>query len=191
MNTTPSTAYWAEKERGFVDALGKLHPGDKARLRRHAGKTLSESVDVLGVFYRLLPHGVPDRQHDRFFLVATLFPLADAGKQGNFGTTLSHMRTSSNAAGLDRRIAALLDADERQLPFRLRQLVRLAHANRVGVNWPQLLSDLRRWGWEDRPVQRAWAMAYFAKSGADAGANGEASEATADEPAEPLEADER
>jgi CRISPR system Cascade subunit CasB len=153
------------REQEFINALVKLEPGDRARLRRHAGKTLNESVDVLGVFFRVLPYGVSERQHQAYFLVATLFPLADRSDlPGNFGVTLSRMRNSNNEAGLNRRVAALLDADEQQLPFRLRQLVRLAYANRVGVNWARLLRDVLGWSHPDRWVQKEWAMAYFSKA---------------------------
>jgi CRISPR system Cascade subunit CasB len=47
------------------------------------------------------------------------------------------------------------------LPYRLRQMVRYLAARGIGLDWPQLLRDLRRWNYPDRPVQKAWARAYF------------------------------
>lgn len=157
----------ATLEEAFVEALGNLGRGDKARLKRHAGMSLDESTDVLGPFFRCLPHGVSVRRHDDYFLVATLFPLAGESELRNFGMTMRRMRTESNKAGLDRRMEALLDADRQQLPFRLRQIVRLAHANRVGVNWAQLLHDVIFWEGKERWVQKKWAMSYFASHGRD------------------------
>ena len=149
------------RESGFIEHLRHLDAGDLARLRRHAGRTLAESTGVLGLFYRLLPYGVPERQHEHYFLVATLFPLTSASQERDFGATLSRMRGDHNRAGLDRRVEALLDADEAQLRFRLRQMVRLTHANRVGVNWEPLLHDVLDWTRVDRRVQKRWAMSYF------------------------------
>ncbi len=71
-----------------------------------------------------------------------------------------------NAKGLDRRVEILLDADEMQLPYRLRQAIHFLQANRTRgtlVNWPQLLEDLLNWAHPTRFVQRKWAKSYFAK----------------------------
>jgi CRISPR system Cascade subunit CasB len=57
----------------------------------------------------------------------------------------------------------LLDADEGQLAYRLRQAVHLLQANRIRVNWLQLLEDLLYWTHPNRFVQRRWAQSYFAK----------------------------
>ena len=95
-------------------------------------------------------------------MVSTLFPLAVSGGQGNLGASLRRARSNENSAGLDRRVEILLDADEAQLPFRLRQAIRVLHANRVGVDWSCLLEDLLRWSSPKRFVQERWARKYFA-----------------------------
>jgi CRISPR system Cascade subunit CasB len=66
-----------------------------------------------------------------------------------------------NADGLDRRLTVLLDADRRELPFRLRQAVRMLGQKDVRVDWRRLLRDLERWNWPSRPVQKQWARSYF------------------------------
>ena len=55
----------------------------------------------------------------------------------------------------------LLDADEIQLPFRLRQAVQFLQSKRVALNWPRLLQYLLFWNAHDRYVQRQWAVSYF------------------------------
>lgn len=145
----------------FIQRLHKLDRGDRARLRRNAGNALSEARDGLGLFYRTLPPNVPESHHRQYFLLATLFPLAGPSDDRNLGATLRRIRDAQNAAALDRRVTALLDSDSGQLPFRLRQIIRLIESKRAGVNWGQLLMDLLQWDREDRRVQRAWAMAYF------------------------------
>lgn len=159
-------------EAQFIDNLSQLDRGDRARLRRNAGRTLGESRGVLGLFYRILPYGVPERDHERFFLIATLYPLATPGSDDNFGGTLRRVRAATNRDSLDRRVTALLDADEQQLRFRLRQLIKLAESNRVSVNWQRLLEDLRWWSHPERRVQRQWAMTYFGNEPRQATSNG-------------------
>jgi len=145
----------------FCERLSRLDAGDRARLKRNAGQRLAEARGVTGLFYRLLPPGVGAGQEDMYFLVATLFPLAEGGGRGDLGAALCRGRSEKHARGLDRRVEILLDADAAQLPFRLRRAVQLLASNRVGVNWPQLLADLLYWTHPERFVQRRWARSYF------------------------------
>jgi CRISPR system Cascade subunit CasB len=146
----------------FVRRLEQLAPGERARLRRNAGRTLGEAQKALGLFYRLLPPGVPAYEHETYFLLATLYPLADGGGKGDLGTALRRARlVTRGAPGLDRRVEILLDAERSQLPFRLRQTIHFLRSNRVRVDWPQLLSDLLSWNLPSRSVQQRWARAYF------------------------------
>lgn len=146
----------------FTKRLEDLEPGERARLKRNAGRSLAESHDVLGVFFRLLPRDVPPRQQEWYFLVATLYPLASPGASENLGGSLRQARSEANSRGLDRRVEALLDADRQQVPFRLRQTISFLQSNRVRVNWPRLLKDLIGWEYLDRGVQQRWAQSYFA-----------------------------
>jgi CRISPR system Cascade subunit CasB len=149
------------KVTAFLDRLAKLEAGDKARLKRDAGKTLAEAQSI-GLFYRLLPHGLNAAQEESYFLVATLYSLADSGGGDNLGASLRRARDPKNHKGLDRRVEILLDSDAKQLSFRLRQAVRFLKSNRVPVNWQQLLADVLRWHYPSRTAQKQWARAYFA-----------------------------
>ncbi len=144
----------------FLQSLSALDAGGKARLKRDAGKPLAEAKS-LGLFYRLLPYGLSAAQEEIFFLLATLYLLADGGGAGNFGASLSRARDPKNPKSLNRRVEILLDSDIMQLPFRLRQAVRVLKSKQVAVNWQQLLEDLLRWNYSSRSVQKQWARAYF------------------------------
>lgn len=145
----------------FFERLERLDAGGRARLRRSAGKPLAEAGKTLALFYSLLPPGIAPRREELYFLVATLYPLAESGGQGNLGMALCRARREHNAAGLDRRLEALLDADESQLPFRLRQAARYLQSTRVRVDWPRLLEDLLVWDHPKRFIQQEWARSYF------------------------------
>lgn len=145
----------------FFARLDKLDIGDRARLKRNSGKTLEEAHEVLGLFYGLLPKGLPQYQEEFYFLVATLFPLNDGGGKGDLGASLTIARSDKNSKGLDRRVERLLDADTVQLNFRLRQTVHFLKSCRVKINWPQLLEDLLLWNHPDRFIQKRWARSYF------------------------------
>jgi len=148
----------------FLERLSGLDAGERARLKRSAGQTLGEAREA-NFFYRLLPNGVPEYKEGIYFLVATLYPMAENMPNGDFGVSLRKARDEKNHKGLDRRVQALLDSDESQLPFRLRQAVHYLHSRpeRVKVNWQELLKDLLWWDTVNRPVQRRWARNYFAE----------------------------
>jgi CRISPR system Cascade subunit CasB len=150
--------------------------GDRAalaRLKRCAGRPLAECRDVMPLFYRLLPAGVSTWAEANYFLVAGLFPFAprkwtqdpegDGRRQTDFGRSLRWLADQErvNADGVDRRLTVLLDASAEELPFRLRQAVRMLAQKEGLVDWRQLLLDLHHWERSDRPVQKRWARSYF------------------------------
>ena len=148
----------------FCRALEGLDAADRARLRRAAGRSLAEAGDALSVFYRILPHGVLTLQEEAYFLVASIYPLGMGGGHGDFGAVLKRVRAQGGEKGTDSRMRYLLDADEAQLPFRLRQAVHYAKSCGVAVDWPALLQDLLYWDHPDRFVQKKWARSYYGQT---------------------------
>jgi CRISPR system Cascade subunit CasB len=149
----------------FVARLGNLGPGPRSWLKRNAGNALAEARGVLPLFYRILPRRV-SRPVDveAYFLVATLYGLNPRpGGQDDLATTLRRVADANRVSreGLDRRVAVLLDSHRGELPFRLRQAVRLVGAHERPVDWARLLTDLLRWDHPGRVVQKAWARSYF------------------------------
>lgn len=192
-----SSAGVEERVSDFILALRQLDAGPLARLRRNAGNTLAESRGVFDIFYRIAPYGLSAAQEERYFLVATLYrprldPLASDGPSlanpGNFGDTLRRVADprEEGSDGVKRRLAALLDAEDQQVNFRLRQLVRLVDGHRRAIDWPRLLDDLLRWDYADRRTQRAWARSYYGASAGKApdqpSANGDPADEVGDVP---------
>jgi CRISPR system Cascade subunit CasB len=96
--------------------------------------------------------------------VATLFAINPRSTRiADFGATMSRLAVTraNGREGIDRRIAVLLDAEAQDLPFRLRQLMTLAAAAELGINWRALTDDLLWWDQPARRVQRRWARSYF------------------------------
>jgi len=150
----------------FVAALEQLDAAGRARLKRNAGRTLGEARDIHRVFFQALPYEVPEYVYEDYFLVATLFPLAPHQENaGSFGTAMRQVRHIRNGAeranSLDRRFQTLIDSEREQLPFRLRQAVRLIAADRLPIDWIALLRDLLGWELDGKPVQLRWAKDYF------------------------------
>ncbi len=144
----------------FIARLGKLDTGERAKFKGDAGKTIAEASSM-GLFYRVI-QGLYGVNEEMYFLVATLYPLAESGGVGNLGASLRRARDPKNFKGLDRRVEILLDADATQLRFRLRQAIKFLKSQRVRVNWELLLTDLLKWNSPYRNTQKEWARKYFA-----------------------------
>jgi CRISPR type I-E-associated protein CasB/Cse2 len=145
---------------GAIEAFRRPHAGPE---RRRPGVVLSPVAP-----------GVTAYQEEDYFLVATLYPLAEAGDTGNLGNALRMARSEYNERGLERRLETLLDAEESQFPFRLRQAVRLLFSNRVPVSWPQLLRDLLNWNRADRRYKKLGRSFFAEPVQADINDQGEA-----------------
>lgn len=164
-------------EREYIARVQALDRGRQAGLKRNAGNSLGESRGV-GWFYSLLRSDQFGRDEEIFFMAATLLAQdrrALEGRRpfsGDFGRTMRQLAERGSSDGVERRFRILLDSDfdledghkpaGGELAFRLRQLVKLAASKEVGVDWPQLLYDLQRWGAPGKRVQKRWAKSYYA-----------------------------
>jgi len=95
-----------------------------------------------------------------FYLTAGLFAEHTMHQPGQpFARVLAEIRQKRESESLEQRFLALLDADEDQIAYRLRQNVRLL-AN-MPFDWEKFIRDLLNWFHPDRYVQVRWARQYF------------------------------
>lgn len=160
---------------GIVRGWDKDQKGKLAILRRNAGEPLKDARGVTWM-YDLLNDFRNGYGDETLFLTATLLaldrPYLKNGRTitGSLGCTMNILKSApgANVESLERRLAILLDADfdpqtgEGELPFRLRQTVKLIASKEVGINWAKLLNDLRRWNDPDKVVQKHWAKDFYA-----------------------------
>lgn len=160
-----------EAARAFVRRVKELERGELAMLKRNAGNTLAQSRGVTW-FYRLLDQEARGIDVEIYFLIATLMGLNKLETSGDFGRSMARLKSVTESDSVERRFRILLDAEfDRlegyrpgggELAFRLRQLVKLAATKEVGIDWAQLLCDLRRWNDPQKRVQKCWAQSFYA-----------------------------
>lgn len=160
-----------ESKERFFARLDKLGTGERAALRRAAGRMLREAAGpTLAAFYRCLPSEVPEWDADRWFAVACLRCLWDAGEpdgQPLEKTIAALLRQGELSDSTAHRVELLLDTKwdaDGYLLTKLTRLVKLVRqkSERATLDFPALLDDLRRWNGETQSVQRKWARAVFA-----------------------------
>jgi len=160
-----------------------------AGLRRAAGESFGTARDLgwlYGVFAR---YGVREEDEEAYLLAISLLAfdrraLETGGRaphtpaEKGIGTTLHRLWLETKGTAdtdrdrpdspIARRLRILLDADydprsgTGDLPFRLRQVIRLSLSKEIGPDWPQLILDLCDWNRADKRVQKRWARDFFA-----------------------------
>lgn len=96
------------------------------------------------------------------YLVAGLYAISGStAGSGSIGDASFRLRTRIASDSVEARFLALLDADEEQLPYRLRQMITLMASADIAPDWAELFRDLTNWNWPSRLVQERWARDYY------------------------------
>lgn len=156
-----------EQTHPFVEYLTSLREnrGALAALRRGLGQPPGTTASMYPYIVPWLPAKARPRQEATYYLVASLFAyhLQEAGT-GNMGHHFARTREAGgDDTAIERRFTALLAAHPDDLPTYLRQTISYLRSKEVAVNWQQLFTDLQRWGHVNRPVQKAWARAFWGR----------------------------
>ncbi|MFN3392457.1 MAG: type I-E CRISPR-associated protein Cse2/CasB [Meiothermus ruber] len=179
------------REQAFVRYLRQRStPADLARMRRSLDDAGAEVVPLVEGFLGRIQGEREDRwERVCYYLVAGLWASTvssseleqlrkeeeepEVGQNDEGGVNKGYRRTLGHAVAqlylareqsksIEQRFIALLDADEEQLPYRLRQMVRLIKSQEgIRIYWSELLRDLLAWNRERKPVQQKWARAFY------------------------------
>lgn len=126
------------------------------------GQDLRAVMELEGSLYGL---PLSKRRYAHCYLIAGLFALhpvrLDDGS--NLGASLAALANDkpNSRDSLRRRLAALVDADDEQLPVRLRQCIQLLAQAGFGVDFYVLLKNLFSWNSATRHVQRRWLKSFL------------------------------
>lgn len=171
------------REQAFVRHLRqRSEPADLARMRRALGDPGQEVIPVVeGFLGRIQDEREDHRERMVYYLVAGLWattvssseleqfrkkpeeePEVSQSEESDvskgYRRTLGHAIAQlylarDQSKSIEQRFIALLDADEEQLPYRIRQMVRLLKSEEgIPIYWSELLRDLLAWDYERRPV---------------------------------------
>lgn len=98
-----------------------------------------------------------------YYLVAGLWAMHWRDRDGATQSIASVCRmlywASEQSPSIERRFITLIDSDEEQLPYRLRQMVGLLKEYEIDFN--KLSKDLLSWNHPDKFVQIRWAREFY------------------------------
>ena len=158
---------------GIVEWLEKVNQQD-TRLKAELKRSIAF---VPGTYPRAFPYIEPwtssrklgENQRSTYYLIAGLWAIH--WREGfhspgvSLGKACLAYKSEKSASSMDIRFTNLLEADEKQLPNRLRQMIGLLKD--INVDFELLLSDVLSWTTDDKRVQIRWAREYFSASSED------------------------
>jgi CRISPR type I-E-associated protein CasB/Cse2 len=152
------------REQYFIKRLEALPSGERAELKRACGQHLNESdAKAFGIFYKVLPQGVPPWQEDRWFCTACLSCLwRPSDEEGKPMEECLAVLKEKGSQSFENRIVAMLDGEwtaDGRLGLKLFRMAKLIRQKGMKVNTAALLADLCNWDRVSRKVQKRWARA--------------------------------
>jgi CRISPR system Cascade subunit CasB len=161
---------------GFIAWLEKLNESDskvRAVLRRSLAFDPGQHIPTFPYVEPFLKGVESGWRRDMHYLVAALW--AAHWREGQSQTKIKiavavglhdkerrdklSAKERNKPTSTEKRFITLLDADEDQLPHRLRQMTALL--NEQPIDFERLLSDLLGWQRDDKHTQNAWAREFY------------------------------
>ena len=151
---------------GFIEWLESLNEKDtkvRAILRRSLAFAPGKFVPAYPYVEPFVRDEGNSWRREMHYLVAGAW--AAHWREGRLGQPMSLGRACaaqqavSGSASTERRFINLLDADEDQLPHRLRQMIALLKEQ--AIDFEELLKRLLYWNDERKRTQNAWARDFY------------------------------
>lgn len=144
----------------YIDGLGAE---GRAVLRRSLAFAPGTWPPAFRYVERWVGAGAGSWERRMTYLAAAMQALSRAERHfSDVGAAAQALTVSTGSQSVEARFLNLLDADDEQLPNRLRQMVSLMSSRGIAPEWSGLRKDLLRWRTEDRWVQQKWARSYYA-----------------------------
>ncbi len=111
--------------------------------------------------------GLSDAARQAYYLGAGLFALNRRHAEGKtVAEALAREMKQRDSKSVEGRFLALLDAEEDELGYKLRQAVFLL--GEQPLDWVQLIYDIAHWSSDNRWVQVRWAKEFYGVSDSEA-----------------------
>lgn len=151
---------------GFIEWLEGLNGKDtkvRAVLRRSLTFAPGRYVPAYPYVEPFIKSESSSWRREMFYLVAGLWALhwreGLTGKPMSLGKACAAYQAASGSTNTESRFITLLDADQDQLPHRLRQIIALLKEQ--DVDFEDLLTKLLYWNDEQKRTQNGWARDFY------------------------------
>lgn len=151
---------------GFIPWLESMNAKD-ARVRAVLRRSLSfppgsYPPEAYPYVERFLEDNDGSQRREMHYLVAGLWAMHWREEFDNklpIGKAVALYQNKSGSTSTEKRFISLLDSDQDQLPYRLRQMISLLKD--IPIDFEKLLKDLLYWNHEKRLTQNRWARDFY------------------------------
>lgn len=151
---------------GFIEWLEGLNDKDtkvRAVLRRSLAFAPGLFVPAYAYVEPFIKNESNSWRREMFYLVAGLWAAHwrkdQKGSPLSLGRACATYQAASGSTSTESRFITLLDADQDQLPHRLRQM--LALLKEQAIDFEDLLMRLLYWNDDQKRTQRGWAREFY------------------------------
>ena len=149
----------------FLEKLRNLDSGQKASLKRSAGKKLDDAnTKSITGFYKLIQNIKisPNSENDYFILASNYCLKKDRieSTDTNLGKALKKAKETDS---LDMRFNALLDTDKNSSGFarKLSNMIKYLDSKGINLDWEKLLENILNFNHKLSIVKKEWAREYY------------------------------
>lgn len=153
----------------FLKRLDALSTGERAALRRSAGKMLHEAGgQAIAAFYKCYPPESEEKQ-EKWFAVACIYCMWDWEQEQQKAKPLQNIlsdlcREETLSKSMQHRLIGLLDLKwdrDGYLLTKLVRMIKMVKTKGYAVDCVSLLTDLWDWNKDSQYIQRKWARSFY------------------------------
>lgn len=153
----------------FLERVNALSTGERAVLKRSAGKMLHEADGrAIAAFYKCYPLEAGETQK-KWFAVACIYCMWNWEEEQREARPLPHIlsdlrREETISESMEHRLTGLLDLkwdDDGYLLTKLVRIIKMVKAKGYAVDCVALLKSLQGWNYDSQYVQREWAYSFY------------------------------
>ncbi|MEW5895661.1 MAG: type I-E CRISPR-associated protein Cse2/CasB [Candidatus Omnitrophota bacterium] len=151
----------------YLEDMAQRESKIRAALKRSLAFDLGTYPPVFQYIERWIGEDDNDWRRFVYYLVAGLWALQRRESRKGIGLKMTEAIrmfyfSNEQSPSVERRFIAILDADEGQLAYRLRQMIALLKD--YPIDFVDLLRDLLFWNHPDKLVQIKWAKIFYRNS---------------------------
>ncbi|EMY78097.1 CRISPR type TIGR02548-associated protein CasB/Cse2 [Leptospira weilii serovar Ranarum str. ICFT] len=156
-----------ENEIKFIKVLQKLSE-ENTKAMAELRRSLSYDLTTYPKSYPYVEWAVENLgewKRKAYYLVAGLFALhkiedGSLSTKRNLGATIFQLyKENDESKSIEQRFINLLESDEEELAYRLRQMISLLKGK--SINWTLLLYHVKYWNRTDKWVQQKWSRSFY------------------------------
>jgi CRISPR system Cascade subunit CasB len=149
----------------FLEKLKKIDSGERASLKKSAGKRLDDAnTKSITSFYKLIQNiNIKNYHENEYFILSTLYSLKKDRNESLETSLGKALKNAKETESLDMRFNSLLDSDKKSSEFarKLSNMIKYLDNKGINIDWGELLEDILAFNHKNATIKKKWAREYY------------------------------